>query len=314
MLLSGGGSSLLAAPGGDLTLDDKARTVSLLMAAGAPIAEINTVRGALSRVKGGRLAVAAGAAEIVTLVLSDLGDDGWHLVASGPTLGVPPRPGDARTILERYRLGLLVPAGVRAFLERPASVGAPPAGGPRWSVLLADVRTALNGARLEAQRHGLEARVVPELLSGEARAAGRRLALAGASAGNLRRRSFAMRRLVTIFGGETTVTVRGPGRGGRNRELALATSYAIAGVPGSAVLCAGTDGVDFEPSAAGAFVDGTTLARADALGLDPGRALLDNDTGPFFEALGDAFAPGPTGTNVGDVAFVLALPPADAPS
>jgi hydroxypyruvate reductase len=114
---------------------------------------------------------------------------------------------------------------------------------------------------------------------------------------------------VTIFGGETTVTVTGSGRGGRNRELALATAQAIAGTEGPAVLCAGTDGVDHDESAAGAFADGTTLARAEALGLDPFRALLDNDTGPFFEALGDAFAPGATGTNVGDVAFVLSARP-----
>ncbi len=308
VLLSGGGSSLLAAPAGGLALEDKSRTASLLMAAGAPIADVNVVRGALSRVKGGRLAAAAGAAEVVTLVLSDLGDDGWHLVASGPTLGVPPRPAEARAILERYRLGPLVPHTVRAFLDLPAAPGGEGVG-PRWSVLLADVRTALDGARIEASRLGLETRVMPELLSGEARAAGRRLAVAGASAGNLRRRSVAARRLLTIFGGETTVTVRGPGRGGRNRELALAAAYAITGVDGASLLCAGTDGIDFEPSAAGAFADGTTLARAEALGLDPGRALLDNDTGPFFESLGDAFRPGATGTNVGDVAFVLAPQP-----
>ena len=308
VLLSGGGSSLLAAPAGDLTLDDKARTSSLLMAAGAPIAEINVVRGALSRVKGGRLAAASGAADVMTLVLSDLGDDGWHLVASGPTLGVPPRPAEARAILERYRLGPLVPPAVRAFLDLPAPAPAA-TGGPRWSVLLADVRTALDGARHEGNRLGLETRVVPELLAGEARAAGRRLALAGASAGNLRRRSAHARRLLTIFGGETTVTVRGRGRGGRNRELALSAAYAVAGVDGASILCAGTDGVDHDPSAAGAFADGMTLARAEALGLDPGQALLDNDAGPFFEALGDAFSPGPTGTNVGDVAFVLAPDP-----
>jgi glycerate-2-kinase len=198
---------------------------------------------------------------------------------------------------------------VRAFLERPAPSAAA-GGGPRWSVLLADIRTALDGARHEAHRLGCDARVVPELLAGEARAAGRRLAVAGAGAGTLRRRSVASRRLVTIFGGETTVTVRGPGRGGRNGELALGTAYAIAGSEGTAVLCAGTDGFDHDASAAGAFADGSTLARAEALGLDPGRALRDNDAGPFFEALGDAFHAGATGTSVGDVAFVLAARPA----
>lgn len=307
VLLSGGGSSLMALPAGDLTLEEKARTAALLMAAGAPIKEINLVRGALSRVKTGRLSTAAGAADVVTVVLSDVGDDGWHLVASGPTLGTPPSPRDAVDVLLRWRLLPLVPPRVKRFLELPAPHDAAPAPtGQRWSILLGDIRTALEGARAEANRLGAEARVVPDLLAGEARSAARRLAVAGACAGNLVRRVAQPRRLVTIFGGETTVTVKGPGRGGRNRELALATSWPIAGVPGACVLCAGTDGVDYGPEAAGAFVDDTTLMRAAEKGLDPDLALLMNDSGPFFESLGDAFCPGATGTNVGDVAFVLA--------
>jgi glycerate 2-kinase len=306
VLLSGGGSSLLCAPAPGISLEDKSRTSGLLLAAGTPIADVNAVRAALSRVKGGRLAAAAGAAEVVTLVLSDLGDDGWHLVASGPTLGSPTRPSEAQGVLDRYRIAALVPPSVRAHLAYGLESAPARPGGPRWSVLLADVRTALEGARVEALRLGIEPRVVPELLSGEARIAGRRLAFAGATAGDLRRRRSALaRRHVTILGGETTVTVKGRGRGGRNREVALSAACEIAEAPGVAMLCAGTDGVDHEPDAAGAFVDGSTLARADELGLDPARALLDNDTGPFFRALGDAFSPGPTGTNVGDVAFVL---------
>lgn len=305
VLLSGGGSSLLAAPVEGLPLADKSRAISLLMAAGAPIAEMNAVRGALSRVKAGWLSSACGPAEVVSLVLSDLGDDGWHLVASGPTLGIPPSPANALAILDRYRVTTLVPASVRAVLALPAP---PPSSRPiglRWSVLLADIHTALEGARLAALRLGTEARIVPELLRGEARSAARRLAVAGASGGHLRRRGGA-RPLVSLFGGETTVTVKGHGRGGRNRELALATAIHLAGTAGAAALVAGTDGVDHEPDAAGAFVDGTTLERAEAAGLDPWKALRDNDTGPFFAALGDAFSPGATGTNVGDVAFVWA--------
>ena len=305
VLLSGGGSSLMVAPSEGLTLADKSRAISLLMAAGAPIAEINAVRGALSRVKAGWLSAACGAAEVVTLVLSDLGDDGWHLVASGPTLGIPPSPAVALSILDRYRVAPLLPPAVRAVLALPP---APPSGRPvgaRWSVLLADIRTALDGARLSALRLGADARVVPELLSGEARGAARRLAVAGASAGHLWRRGSG-RPLVTLFGGETTVTVKGPGHGGRNRELALATALLLAGATGASALVAGTDGVDHEPDAAGAFIDGTTIDRAEAAALDPWKALRDNDTGPFFAALGDAFSPGPTGTNVGDVAFVYA--------
>lgn len=306
VLLSGGGSSLMALPDGDLTLEDEARTAALLMASGAPIKELNLVRGALSRVKGGRLSTAAAHADIVTLVLSDLGDEGWHLVASGPTLGTPPSRREAVDVLMRWRVLPLVPPRVRHFLDHPAPPEPRDTTGQRWSVLLGDIRTALEGAREEALRLGAEARVIPELLSGEARSAARRLAVAGACAGNLVRRVAQPRRLVTLFGGETTVTVKGPGRGGRNRELALATSWPIAGVPGACVLCAGTDGVDYGNEAAGAFVDDTTLVRAAERGIDPDLALMMNDSGPFFESLGDAFCPGPTGTNVGDVAFVLA--------
>jgi hydroxypyruvate reductase len=307
VLLSGGGSALMAAPAPGISLEDKSRTIALLMAAGAPIAEVNLVRGALSRVKAGRLARAAGAADVVTLVLSDLGDDGWHLVSSGPTLGAVPSPKEALEILNRYRLHPLVPMEIRELLDVPPVEAEPAASGQRWGVLLADIRSALDGARVEALRHGLDARIVPDLLHGEARAAGRRLAVAAARAGNIAKHPGAPHRpLVTIFGGETTVTVKGQGRGGRNRELALATACSIAGVPGACALVAGTDGIDNEPDAAGAFADGTTISRAEEKGLDPTMALVENDTAPFFERLGDAFAPGPTGTNVGDVAFVLA--------
>jgi len=305
VLLSGGGSSLMVAPREGLGLAEKARAISLLMAAGAPIAEINAVRGALSRVKAGWLSSACGSAEVVTLVLSDLGDDGWHLVASGPTLGIPPAPAGALALLDRYRVTPLVPPAVRAVLALPPPPRSGRPVGPRWSVLLADIRTALEGARLASLRLGVDTRVVPELLSGEARSAARRLAVAGASAGHLWRRASG-RPLVSLFGGETTVTVKGPGHGGRNRELALATALHLHGATGVSALVAGTDGVDHEPDAAGAFVDDTTVDRAEAAGLDPWKALRDNDTGPFFAALGDAFSPGPTGTNVGDVAFVLA--------
>jgi glycerate-2-kinase len=305
VLLSGGGSSLAAAVPEAIGLDDKTRTVSLLSAAGASLAEIHAVRGALSRLKAGQLAAAAGAASVVTLVLSDAADDGWHLVGGGPTLGLPTPGREPLAILDRYRLGPLVPRAVRSFLAASPPAPARPGSGNRWSVLLGDVRTAMNGARQEALRLGAEVRVVPELLGGEARDAASRLAVAAASAGPLHRMGGGRKPVVTVFGGETTVTVKGPGRGGRCRELALATALAMGGAGSGHLLVAGTDGVDHLPDAAGAYVDPGTLARARARGLEP-RALLDaNDSGPFFEALGDAFAPGPTGTHVGDVAFVL---------
>ncbi|HKC25104.1 MAG TPA: MOFRL family protein, partial [Thermoanaerobaculia bacterium] len=214
---------------------------------------------------------------------------------------------DALAILARHTLHPLLPTNVKEILDTPASEPEAGGAGQRWGVLLADVRSALEGARDEAVRLGAEPRVMHELLKGEARAAARRLAVAAACAGNLARHPTAKQRpLVTIFGGETTVTVTGSGHGGRNRELALATAYSIAGMRGACALVAGTDGIDHDPDAAGAFADDTTLARAEEKGLDPTRALVENDTGPLFEALGDAFAPGATGTNVGDVAFVLA--------
>jgi hydroxypyruvate reductase len=307
VLLSGGASSLMACPIEEVSLAEKALTASLLAAAGAPAADVNLVRGALSRVKAGRLAAAARAADVVTLVLSDLGDAGWHLVGSGPTLGVAPSRRDAVAILDTWRLLSLVPPAVRACLLSPHSENPPRDGGQRWSVLLGDIRTALEGARREALRLGADVRTLPDLLEGEARWAARRLAVAGACAGNLVRRAGApQRRVVTLFGGETTVTVKGDGKGGRSRELALATAFHVDGVRGASLLVAGTDGVDNTPDAAGAFVDDTTLSRAAALGLDAAAALERNDSGTFFAALGDAFSPGPTGTSVGEVAFVLA--------
>ncbi|MCL4808879.1 MAG: DUF4147 domain-containing protein, partial [Thermoanaerobaculia bacterium] len=215
VLLSGGASSLMACPVEEVSLAEKALTASLLAAAGAPAADVNVVRGALSRVKAGRLAAAARAADVVTLVLSDLGDSGWHLVGSGPTLGPAPSRRDAVAILDTWRLLSLVPPAVRACLLSPQNEDVPRDGGQRWSVLLGDIRTALEGARREALRLGADVRTLPDLLEGEARWAARRLAVAGACAGNLVRRAGApQRRVVTLFGGETTVTVKGNGKGG----------------------------------------------------------------------------------------------------
>ncbi len=305
VLLSGGGSSLAAAVQPEVGLDDKVRTVSLLAAADASLAEIHVVRGALSRLKAGRLAAAAGSASVVTLVLSDAADGGWHLVAGGPTLGLPALGREPLAILDRYRLVPLLPQSVRTFLAAPGGDLPVASPGNRWSVLLGDIRTAMNGARQEAVRLGAEVRIVPELLGGEARTAASRLAVAAASAGPLHRKGGGRKPFVTVFGGETTVTVKGHGSGGRCRELALATALAMGDAGSGHILVAGTDGVDHLPDAAGAFVEAGTLARARWLGLDPRAALDANDSGSFFAALGDTFSPGPTGTHVGEVAFVL---------
>ena len=312
VLLSGGGSSLAAAVRSGIGLDEKVRTVSLLEAAGASLAEIHIVRGALSRLKAGRLAAAAGSASVVTLVLSDAADGGWHLVGGGPTLGLPALGREPLAILDRYRLVPLLPQSVRTFLASSSADAGEGSPGNRWSVLLGDIRTAMNGARQEAVRLGAEARVVPELLGGEARTAASRLAVAAASAGPLHRMGGGRKPAVTVFGGETTVTVKGRGTGGRCRELALATALAMGDSGSGHILVAGTDGVDNLPDAAGAFVEPGTLARARWRGLDARAALDSNDSGSFFAALGDAFSPGPTGTHVGEVAFVLR--PVDDPA
>ena len=312
LLLSGGASSLAAALPPGVLLAENVRTVSLLAAAGASLREIHVVRGALSRLKSGRLAAAAGQASVVTLVLSDAAEDGWHLVGGGPTLGLPEPGREPLAILDRYRLVPLVPQSVRSALAAPRVQAPAPSSESRWSVLLGDVRTAMNGARVEATRLGADVRVVPELLAGEARAAAGRLAVAAASAGPLHRKEGSRKAAVTIFGGETTVTVKGPGTGGRCRELALAAALAIGESGSGHLLVAGTDGVDNLPDAAGAFVEPGTLSRARRQGLDPRAALDANDSGSFFDALGDSFVPGPTGTHVGDLAFVLR--PANGPA
>ena len=235
VLLSGGGSSLMAVPAEGLSLEDKSRTASLLMAAGAPIAELNLVRGALSRVKAGRPRPPRRRRRRHAGPLGP-GDDGWHLVVSGPTLGVPPWPADARAILERYRLGPLVPQAVRAYLDtcrrgrrtrRPAlerpprrhqdgSRGGAGRGEPPRRRCARRPRAALG--------RGAGGRPPPRPRGGDR----------GQPGG-----SHAARPHLTLFGGETTVTVTGPGRGGRNRELALATAYAISGIPGATILWPG---------------------------------------------------------------------------
>lgn len=290
VLLSGGASAMAEAP--VVPLADLRRTNALLLASGAAIEETNTVRRHLSRLKNGGLARAC-RGEVLVLAISDV--DEPATLGSGPTVADASTPADARAALERHGLWDVVPASVRDHLARAPPPRAP---GPEPSRVhvLADNATALRAAAAAAERLGYKTTAMPGSLRGEARERGRELgAMARAGTGPR----------AIVAGGETTVHVVGHGRGGRNQELALAAVDALSGT--DALLAAfGTDGVDGPTDAAGAIVDGLTRARADALGLDAHAHLAENDSYPYFEALDDLIRTGPTGTNVRDIAVLLA--------
>ena len=315
VLLSGGTSSLLAAPAEGLDLADLAATTRLLLASGAPIDELNTVRKHLSAVSGGRLALATPARRVCVLALSDVEGDRFDVIGSGPCAPDPSRYRDALEVLEQRGVLGEVPEPVRGHLEagvrgeRPETPdGAEAALSRVRHVLLASNRTALGGAHAAAEREGFAAVVVSEELRGEARVAGARLAglviatRSRAAAGARDRR----RPTCLLAGGETTVTLRGGGKGGRSQELALAAALCLAGDPTAALLAAGTDGSDGPTDAAGAFVDGGTVERAREAGLDARAALDANDSYPFFEGEGGLLRSGPTGTNVRDLVVACA--------
>jgi hydroxypyruvate reductase/glycerate 2-kinase len=308
-LISGGGSALLVAPQDGISLADKQRTTSLLLNAGADIGELNTVRKHLSRVKGGRLAEAAFPATVVSLILSDVIGDRLDVIASGPTAADPTTFGEALGIFERYRLSEAVPPPVMELLrrgDRGDIPETPKAGSPFLdrveNIIVGSNRQALEAAARSAQELGFTVEILSAELTGEAREVGRQLArqaLAAASskAGNAGH--------CLLAGGETTVTVRGQGKGGRNMELALAFAIEIEGQPGITLLSAGTDGTDGPTEAAGAIVDGGTVARAREKGLAPREYLDNNDSYTFFNRCGGLLVTGATGTNVMDLQIVL---------
>jgi hydroxypyruvate reductase len=301
LLLSGGGSALLAAPVEGLSLADKQATTRLLLRSGATISEINCVRKHLSRIKGGRLAVAAGAAQVTTWIISDVPGDDPSFVSSGPTVPDHTSLQMARDIVAKY--GIEPPRSVVRALEDPAnetpaadSLGL--AGGDIR--VIARARDALAAVAARGAELGFTVSSLGDQLQAEARHL-------GASHAALARRLAAdgKRRLI-LSGGETTVTVVNPkGRGGRNMEYALGLAIALDGAPGIWALACDTDGIDGTEDAAGAVVGPDTLARARALGLDPAKHLAENNGYLFFKALGDLVVTGPTGTNVNDFRAVL---------
>ena len=310
-LVSGGGSAMLSAPVARVTAGEKAETFRLLLREGADIASFNAVRKHLSEVKGGLLARAAQPATVWTLLLSDVPGDDPSVIASGPFSPDPTTYADAIGVLERYGIYYAVPSSVRGHLAEGAAGNLPetpkpddPAFRGAISALLGTNRTAMDAAafRMAKEREDGPTAIVllPGFLQGEARECARSFCA------RLRKAAEALapgHAVAMIAGGETTVNVRGDGKGGRNQEFALAAALELAGQEGMAVLAAGTDGIDGPTDAAGAYADGTTVARASALGLDLRAHLSRNDAYPFFEALGDLVVTGPTGTNVADLAI-----------
>lgn len=305
-LLSGGASALWPAPPAGVSLSDLQTVTAQLLRAGAPIPEINTVRRHLSRIAGGWLARAAAPARVLTLAVSDVVGSPPEVIGSGPTVPDGTTFRDALEVLQRR--GVDAPAAVRRHLQRGDAGEVPETARPgdpafrRASFhVVARGRDALEAAAREAERLGYAASVVGDDLEGEAReVAGEVAALAWGTHSEGGRAPAAF-----LLGGESTVTVRGPGRGGRNQELALAAALEIEGEPRVVVAALGTDGVDGPTDAAGGMVDGETVARGRAAGLDAHAALERNDAYPFLRAAGDLIVTGPTGTNVNDVVLVL---------
>jgi len=308
-LLSGGGSALLALPPDDVPLDDLRAITERLLASGATIDEINAVRRHVSKLQGGGLLRLAAPAPVVTLILSDVVGGRLETIASGPTVPDPTTYADARGVLERYGIWERTPASVRRWIERGIAGDAPEtlkAGDPPSDAslvrILADNGTAVRAAARAARELSYSVFVRGDPLVGEARAVGRALVAEG------RTRAPSGRPTALIAGGETTVTVRGGGRGGRNQELALAAAIELAGSDGIVVGAFATDGSDGVTDAAGAIVDGESVRRARADGVDPEEALRENDSHAAVRSSEDLLRTGPTGTNVADLAVVLTDP------
>jgi hydroxypyruvate reductase len=310
VLISGGGSALTPAPVEGISLAEKQALTKALLACGADIREMNMLRKHISRIKGGQLARAAQPAQVRTLILSDIVGDPLDAIASGPTVPDPTTYADALGILDKYRIRQEIPIGILAHLEAGAAgkvSETPKPTDPLFarvkSLMVANNIQALEAAKAEAQRLGLRAMILSSFIEGETRDVARMhaaLALEVRASGNPVRPPVCF-----ITGGETTVTLKGKGKGGRNQEFVLAAALDITGLRDVVVLSAGTDGTDGPTDAAGAIAGGDTVERAVAAGLKPRAALDGNDAYPFFERLSDLIITGPTRTNVMDVRLVL---------
>ncbi len=303
-LISGGGSALLPLPLDGLTLEDKQQVNRALLASGATISEMNTVRRHLSAIKGGRLAAAAHPAKLLTLLISDVPGDNPADIASGPTVTDPTTSADALAIIRRY--GIELPATIRAVLSRSEAESIKP-GDPRLAraetKIIAAPQMALEAAARIARAEGFGVHILGDAIEGEARDVGK--VMAGIALQVATRHQPFAPPCVLLSGGETTVTVRGNGRGGRNVEFLLSLGIALGGHPGIWALAGDTDGVDGLEDIAGAILTPDTLARAYQAGIRPRDALANNDGHGFFGALSDAVVTGPTLTNVNDFRAIL---------
>lgn len=310
-VISGGGSALLVSPSPGITLDDMQELTTYLLACGANINEINALRKHLDRVKGGGLASMAAPAAVVTLILSDVVGDPLDVIASGPTVPDPSTYEQAYQILKKFGLLDRVPRSITERLEggqRNEHPETPKPGDPIFervqNIIIGSNIQAARAAVNQAQKEGLHTMLLTTWLQGEARQAGRFLAAVGRqiNADN----QPVVRPACIVAGGETTVTIKGDGLGGRNQEMALGAVSELAGLPDSALITLATDGGDGPTDAAGAIVTGETLYQAHQMGLNSDDFLVRNDAYNFFEPLGDLLKPGPTHTNVNDLAFLFA--------
>jgi len=308
-LISGGGSALLVAPCRNITLADKQEVTGMLLKAGADIYELNTVRKHISAVKGGRLAETAQPAAMISLMLSDVMGDRLDMIASGPTVPDKTTYNDAHIVLQKYKLENRLPSSVAEIISkgiRGLIPETPKDDDPVFqrvkNIIIGSNKMATDAAKQAAELLGYKTTVISTELSGEASIVAR----------NLARKALEFKQALApgdkaclIAGGETTVTVRGDGKGGRNTELALVFGMEIKGLSGITFLSAGTDGTDGPTDAAGAFVDGQTVATAAGAGITAGEYLKNNDSYTFFSRTGGLFITGPTGTNVMDIQIIL---------
>lgn len=302
-LISGGASALLVAPCEGVALEEKQAVNAGLLASGAPIDQMNTVRKHLSRVKGGQLAAAAYPAQMLALMISDVPGDDPAYIGSGPTVGDISTPAHAREILERWNVP--IPSSVRAALSKQTGVVAPTA--PQLSkvenIIVAAPAQSLAAAAQTAKAAGVDVRILGDDLEGEARDVARKQATLACDIKT--KMTPGAPPVLLLSGGELTVTRRGDGVGGPNAEFALALAIALNGMPGIHAIACDTDGVDGAADVAGAFVSPKTLAKASTLGLRPKAALQANDSHGFFAQLKDQVITGPTLTNVNDFRAIL---------
>lgn len=310
-LWSGGGSALLPLPISGISLPAKQQVTDFLLRSGAVIGEINTVRKHLSQIKGGQLARAVGAARMVNFILSDVVGDRLDVIASGPTVPDPTTFNDAIEILKRYRLWDEIDFSVRLALEEGVRGERPetPKRLGRWieNILIGNGEAAVNEAARQLRRMGFHPHILTSVLEGESREVAKVL-VALAKEIQSRRKG---KPVCFIAGGETTVTVRGKGKGGRCQEFALSAALSLAGTRGITAAAFSTDGTDGPTDAAGAVATGETVQRATRKRMDPRMALAENDAYTFFDALGDLIRTGPTRTHLNDL-YLLFIPSASA--